>query len=71
MAAIIITQNPVLTQRAIETLKRRYDSETLVNMWELGLIYELNTAKENNLTMIMTLTWPSCAAAETFLPETE
>jgi len=56
MAAIIITLNPVLTQRAIETLKRRYDSETLVNMWELGLIYELNTANENNLTMIMTLT---------------
>jgi FeS assembly SUF system protein len=71
MAAIIITQNEALTQKAIDTLRTCYDPEIPVDIWELGLIYELTIDKENNLTMIMTLTSPSCPVAETLPPETE
>jgi len=35
------------------------------------LIYELNIDKDDNLTLIMTLTSPSCPVAETLPPETE
>jgi len=71
MAAIIISQNPELTQKVIDTLKTCYDPEIPVDIWELGLIYELIIDKENNLQMIMTLTSPSCPVAETLPPETE
>jgi len=71
MAAIIITQNTELTQKAIDMLKTCYDPEIPVDIWELGLIYELTIDKENNLTMLMTLTSPSCPVAETLPPETE
>jgi FeS assembly SUF system protein len=71
MAAIIITENTELTQKAIDTLKSCYDPEIPVDIWELGLIYELSIDKENNLTMLMTLTSPSCPVAETMPPETE
>lgn len=71
MAAIIITQNEELSQKAIEILKTCYDPEIPVDIWELGLIYELTIDKENNLTMLMTLTSPSCPVAETLPPETE
>jgi len=71
MAAIVITQNAELTQKAIEMLKTCYDPEIPVDIWELGLIYELTIDKENNLTILMTLTSPSCPVAETLPPETE
>jgi len=71
MAAIIITQNTELTQKAIDVLKTCYDPEIPVDIWELGLIYELIIDKENNLEMQMTLTSPSCPVAETLPPETE
>ena len=71
MAAIIISQNTELTQRVIDTLKTCYDPEIPVDIWELGLIYELIIDKENNLEMQMTLTSPSCPVAETLPPETE
>lgn len=71
MAAIIISQNTELTQRVIDKLKTCYDPEIPVDIWELGLIYELIIDKENNLEMQMTLTSPSCPVAETLPPETE
>ena len=71
MAAIIITQNTELTQKAIDILKTCYDPEIPVDIWELGLIYELNIDKADNLTMLMTLTSPNCPVAETLPPETE
>jgi FeS assembly SUF system protein len=71
MSAIIITQNTELTQKAIDMLKTCYDPEIPVDIWELGLIYELTIDREDNLTMLMTLTSPSCPVAETLPPETE
>jgi FeS assembly SUF system protein len=71
MPAIINTHNTELTQRVIDTIKTCYDPEIPVDVWELGLIYEINIDEENNLMVKMTLTSPSCPVAETLPPEIE
>ncbi|HRP60604.1 MAG: DUF59 domain-containing protein [Flavobacteriales bacterium] len=52
----------------IETLKTVYDPEIPVDIYELGLVYEINIDDDFNAEVIMTLTSPSCPVAET-LPE--
>lgn len=71
MSAIIITQNTELAQRVIDMVKTCYDPEIPVDIWELGLIYEINLDAENNLILKMTLTSPSCPVAESLPPEVE
>jgi FeS assembly SUF system protein len=71
MPAIIYSENTELTQRVIDCLKSCYDPEIPVDIWELGLIYELNINNNNEVDIKMTLTSPSCPVAETLPPETE
>ena len=71
MSAIIISQNTVLTQQVIDMLKTCFDPEIPVDIWELGLIYEINVDEESNLKVKMTLTSPSCPVAESLPPEVE
>jgi FeS assembly SUF system protein len=71
MPAIIITNDTELTQQVIDTIKTCYDPEIPVDIWELGLIYEINLDDEKNLNIKMTLTSPSCPVAETLPPEVE
>jgi FeS assembly SUF system protein len=71
MPAIINTHNTEITQRVIDMIKTCYDPEIPVDIWELGLIYEINLDEENNLKVVMTLTSPSCPVAETLPPEVE
>ena len=71
MSAIIITKNTELTQKVIDMIKTCYDPEIPVDIWELGLIYEINLDEENNLNVKMTITSPSCPVAETLPPEVE
>ena len=52
----------------IDTLKTVYDPEIPVDIYELGLIYEINLDEEFNAEILMTLTSPSCPVAES-LPE--
>ena len=52
----------------IETLKTVFDPEIPVDIYELGLIYEVNVDDEFNAEIVMTLTSPSCPVAET-MPE--
>ncbi len=52
----------------IETLKTVYDPEIPVDVYELGLIYEINIDDDFNVQVIMTLTSPSCPVAES-MPE--
>ena len=68
MAAIIITKNTELMQRVIDEIKTCFDPEIPVDIWELGLIYELELSDDNKLRVVMTLTSPNCPVAET-LPE--
>ena len=60
-----------LKQKAIEKLQTVYDPEIPVNIFELGLIYEVNVLPINNLQVVMTLTSPSCPAAQSIPVEVD
>lgn len=53
-----------LKSRAIEAISTVYDPEIPVNIYELGLIYEVNVSPDNNIVVHMTLTSPHCPVAE-------
>ena len=71
MAAIIITKNTELMQRVSDEIKTCFDPEIPVDVWELGLIYELDLNDESELKITMTLTSPNCPAAESLPAEVE
>ena len=71
MSAIITTQNTELAQHVIDMIKTCFDPEIPVDIWELGLIYEINLDNENILEVKMTLTSPSCPVAESLPVEVE
>lgn len=53
-----------LKEDIIRAIKNVFDPEIPVDVYELGLIYEINILPVNNVEVIMTLTSPSCPAAE-------
>ena len=53
-----------LRQKVIDCLQTIYDPEIPVNIYELGLIYEVAILPVNNVQIVMTLTAPSCPAAQ-------
>lgn len=55
----------------LESLRQVYDPEIPVNIYELGLIYEVNVAPPGNVEVVMTLTAPACPVAETLPLEVE
>ncbi|MEE4215000.1 MAG: iron-sulfur cluster assembly protein [Bacteroidales bacterium] len=55
--------------RIIETLKTIHDPEIPVNIYDLGLIYEVSIDEENVAKVIMTLTAPNCPMAEMLVEE--
>ncbi len=55
-----------LEEKIIAALKTVYDPEIPVNIYDLGLIYEVNIDEEDNVKVIMTLTTPGCPVAQTF-----
>jgi metal-sulfur cluster biosynthetic enzyme len=55
--------NDQLKERIIENLKTVFDPEIPVNIWDLGLFYEL-TVDNDNVKIIMTLTSAFCPSAE-------
>lgn len=54
-----------LNQKVIDCLQTIYDPEIPVNIYELGLIYEVNIKEGNKVGIVMTLTTPNCPAAQT------
>ncbi len=54
-----------LREKIIEALKSCYDPEIPIDIWELGLIYDIDIDDKNDVTITMTLTTPHCPAAET------
>ena len=50
--------------KALEAIKKVYDPEIPVNIYELGLVYEISVFPVNNVFVQMTLTSPSCPAAQ-------
>ncbi len=55
----------------VEVLKSIYDPEIPVDIFELGLIYEVKIDKESNVEIEMTLTSPNCPVAESMPKEVE
>ncbi|MFN8276318.1 MAG: SUF system Fe-S cluster assembly protein [Chitinophagales bacterium] len=55
----------------IEVLKTIFDPEIPVNIYELGLIYEVNVMDGDIVEVVMTLTSPSCPVAGTLPGEVE
>ena len=57
-----------LKDKVIEEIKRIYDPEIPVNIYELGLIYDISINKKN-VSIKMTLTTPNCPVAESLPKE--
>ncbi|HLU90895.1 MAG TPA: SUF system Fe-S cluster assembly protein [Cyclobacteriaceae bacterium] len=55
---------PDLKEKVISAIKEVYDPEIPVDVYELGLIYEITVYPVNNVYVLMTLTSPNCPAAE-------
>ena len=60
-----------LKDQIIDVLKEIYDPEIPVNIYEIGLIYEVKVDDEANAHVLMTLTSPMCPVAESLPPEVE
>ena len=63
--------NEELRQRIIAELQTVFDPEIPVNIYELGLIYEVRVDDDGATQIRMTLTTPMCPAAEELPPEVE
>ena len=53
-----------LKNKVIEEIKKIYDPEIPVNIYELGLIYKIDIDEKNKVNVDMTLTSPNCPVAE-------
>ena len=53
-----------IKNKVIEQIKKIYDPEIPVNIYELGLIYKVEVDDKNKVNVDMTLTSPNCPAAE-------
>ena len=53
-----------IKNKVIETVKKIYDPEIPVNIYELGLIYKIEVDEKNKVNVDMTLTSPNCPVAE-------
>jgi FeS assembly SUF system protein len=60
-----------LENRIVDMLKTIYDPEIPVDIFELGLIYEVRIDEDRNVEIDMTLTSPNCPVAESLPKEVE
>ena len=60
-----------LKEKVIDVLQTIYDPEIPVSIYELGLIYEVTILPINNVQVVMTLTAPSCPAAQSLPVEVD
>ena len=58
-----------LKDKIIVEIKKIYDPEIPVNIYELGLIYDIIVQKDNSVKIKMTLTTPNCQVAESLPKE--
>ena len=63
--------NEELKERVIEALKSIYDPEIPVDIYELGLIYDVEISEDGDAVVTMTLTTPHCPVAESMPQEVE
>ena len=58
-----------IKSKVIEEIKKIYDPEIPVNIYELGLIYKIDVDEKNKVNVDMTLTSPNCPVAESLPKE--
>jgi FeS assembly SUF system protein len=61
----------IVEAQVVEALRSCFDPEIPVNIYEMGLIYDLKVAPEGAVTIQMTLTSPNCPAAQSLPAEIE
>ncbi len=61
----------VVKDTVIEVLKTIFDPEIPVNIYDIGLIYEIEVSDAGDAHILMTLTSPMCPVAESLPPEVE
>lgn len=64
-------ETEALRQKVIECLQTIFDPEIPVNIYELGLIYQVDILPLNNVQIVMTLTSPACPAAQSIPVEVD
>ncbi|QLG45360.1 SUF system Fe-S cluster assembly protein [Costertonia aggregata] len=60
-----------LGEKIVKVLKTIYDPEIPVDIYELGLIYDVFVNEDNDVKILMTLTSPNCPVAESLPVEVE
>ena len=60
-----------IKQGVVEVLRTIYDPEIPVDIYELGLVYDMNVEESGAVSIRMTLTSPMCPVAESLPPEVE
>jgi len=58
-----------IKNKVIEEIKKIYDPEIPVNIYELGLVYKVDIDEKNKVNIDMTLTSPNCPVAESLPKE--
>ena len=64
-------EQKLIEAQVVETLRSCYDPEIPVNIYELGLIYDVRVALDGGVLITMTLTTPHCPAAQSLPREVE
>ena len=67
----IVRDTQELGEKIVRVLKTIYDPEIPVDIYELGLIYDVFVNEENDVKILMTLTSPNCPVAESLPVEVE
>jgi len=57
--------NNLIVQEIISRIKTVFDPEIPVNIWDMGMIYDITVDAEMNAKILMTVTAPNCPVAET------
>ena len=70
MSEQIIDPN-LLGEKIVKELKQVFDPEIPVDVYELGLIYDVFINEDNEVKILMTLTSPNCPVAESLPKEVE
>jgi FeS assembly SUF system protein len=58
-------------QQVVDALRTVYDPEIPVDIYELGLVYDVNVDEEDNFKIKMTLTAPNCPIADGIISEVQ
>jgi FeS assembly SUF system protein len=67
----ILQRHKDLREKVVEVLRNIYDPEIPVNIYDLGLVYNIEFNEEDEVMIRMTLTSPNCPVAESLPVEVE